>query len=1090
MTNRPHLNTTVAAELLTQMSFRCIGPPRGGRVVAVAGDPEDPAVFYFGSVAGGVWKTQDAGITWINMSDGWFATSSVGALTVSDSDPNVIYVGMGEATIRGDVSHGDGIYRSSDGGQTWEHLGLEATRHISEIIVHPRDPDRVLVAAFGHAFGPNPERGVYRSDDGGRSWDLVLHVSEKSGAADLAVDPRNPEVIYASMWEGHRNFWEMSSGGPDSGLWRSTDGGDTWTELTGNEGLPPGLWGKVGLAASPARAGRVWALIESVDEPGLYRSDDSGQTWKLVSDRNDLRYRPWYYMHVFADPVDADTVYVNNLNLWRSNDGGQTFTQIGTPHSDNHDLWIDPADPRRMIQSNDGGANVSFNGGASWSSIYNQLTAQLYTVTTDNREPYYHVYGTQQDNSSIAVPSDTNDDVIAWTDCYPAGTGESGFMAVDPTDDDIVYVGAIGSSPGGGGALQRYDHRTGQIQLVNVWPEAHGGIGPGELTYRFPWTFPIVFSPHDPGLLYTAGNVVFRTTDQGHSWEPISPDLSRNDPEKLVASGGPITKDTSGAEHYCSVSTLRESPHEPGVLWAGSDDGLVHVTRDGGANWSNVTPPELPEWAFVRTVEPSSHDPATVYVAATRYKLDDTTPYVFKTNDNGASWTSITGQGAGSLPDETIVRVIREDPEVAGLLYLGTETGLFLSSDDGASWIRWNGDGLPVVPIYDLTIKGDDLVMASHGRSFWILDDLTPLRSLAELDGSGPVHLFTPPQAWRVLPNLFADFTPSEGRGYGIGLSKVAIFDAGRDDQTNQVTRSFLDAGTSGPEGAALHYPLDSAVFEADDLALTLTVSDESGQVVRRLTAKPAGWDKLSDEEQAFNPGPWLPTQAGLNQFVWDLRHEGAHRLLGNKTAGEAAKGPLVLPGRYRLELSVEHGGQASTSEGWVDVVNDPRVEVGEETLVEQLQVLLSVRDKVSEAHQAVERIRSVREQLEAWLPRLASDNGSGDSTAGSNGVAAAAETADQVMNQLADIEGELIKPGEHRDTFGLNDRARLNEKLAALIPVIASADARPTTQVAKLVEVHSSQIDEQLARLEQLETGDVARLNQQIAEAQIPAIS
>ena len=744
----PSPTPSLIDQLLDAMRFRCIGPPRGGRVVAVAGDPVEPAVFYFGAVAGGIWKTEDAGTTWENVSDGYLKTSSVGALAVSDSDPNVIYAGMGESTIRADVSHGDGVYKSTDRGRSWVHLGLADTRHVSEIRIHPRDPDRVYVAALGHAFGPNPERGVYRSTDGGAGWERVLYPDERAGrispsrcdgtgAADLALDVRNPTILYASLWTVHRNFWELASGGPGSGLWRSTDSGTTWTEITPNLGLPASaVLGKIGVAASPARSGRVWALVESDTAPGLYRSDDFGETWTLASDRQDLRYRPWYYMHVFADPQDEDTVYVNNLQMWKSTDAGAHFTPVPTPHGDNHDLWIDPRDNRRMIQGNDGGANVSFNAGVSWSSVYNQLTAQLYTVDTDGRAPHYLVYGTQQDNSSIGVPSSTNDGAITWADCRVAGTGESGYVAVDPRDPDVVYVGAVGSSPGGGGALQRYDHRTGQIRLVNVWPEHHGGIGPGELKYRFGWTFPIRFSPHDPNVLYTGGNRVFRSTDEGQSWEPISPDLTRAAVDKLGPSGGPITLDTSGAEHYCTLYALAESPHEPGVLWAGSDDGPVHLSRDGGRSWRDVTPPDLPEWSFVRTVEPSPHAPGTLYLAATRYKLDDPAPYLYRTADYGGSWQAITGSGDLAIPADDFTRVIRADPHCPGVLYAGTETGLHVSLDDGATWRRWRSN-FPVTPVYDLKVEGADLVVATHGRSFWILDDLTPLHQEASGTGGG-----------------------------------------------------------------------------------------------------------------------------------------------------------------------------------------------------------------------------------------------------------------------------------------------------------------------------------------------------------------
>ena len=814
--------------LLDAMRLRCIGPPRGGRVVAVAGDPCEPAVFYFGAVAGGVWKTEDAGVTWANVSDGYFRTSSVGALAVSDSDPSVIYAGMGESTIRTDVSHGDGVYKSTDHGRTWVHLGLADTRHVSEIRIHPRDPDRVWVAAQGHAFGPNPERGVYRSTDGGAHWEQVLYTSERAGAADLALDVRNPTVLYASLWEAHRNFWELASGGPGSGLWRSTDAGATWTEITENLGLPASATlGKIGVAASPARSGRVWALVESDAAPGLYRSEDFGETWTLASDRQDLRYRPWYYMHVFADPQDADTVYVNNLRMWRSTDAGAHFTRIPTPHGDNHDLWIDPNDSRRMVQGNDGGANVSFNAGASWSTIYNQLTAQLYTVDTDARAPHYLVYGTQQDNSSIGVPSGTNDGAITWEDCRIAGTGESGYVAVDPKDPDVVYVGAIGSSPGGGGALQRYDHRTGQVRLVNVWPEHHGGMGPGELKYRFGWTFPIRFSRHDPDVLYAGGNQLFRSTDEGQSWTPISPDLTRAAPDKLGPSGGPITRDTSGAEHYCTLYAFAESPHEPGVLWTGSDDGLVHLSRDGGGSWHDVTPPDLPDWAFIRTVEPSPHDPAALYLAATRYKLDDNAPYLFKTDDYGESWQAITGAGGeAAIPDDDFVRVVRADPACPGVLYAGTETGLHVSLDDGATWRRWRSN-LPVTPVYDLKVEGTDLVVATHGRSFWILDDLTPLhREAVAAVGGGtggadtgadteagaghglePIRLYAPRSTWRLLPGVMDFISAREGKDYSIGLGKPTTFVATRDD-SGQVRRQFLDSGEAAPAGAIVYYAL------------------------------------------------------------------------------------------------------------------------------------------------------------------------------------------------------------------------------------------------------------------------------------------
>ena len=1067
------LDTPVAKDLLDQMRFRCIGPTRGGRCVAVAGDPNRPAVFYFGAVAGGVWKTEDAGTTWRNVSDGFLGTSSVGALAVSASDPNVIYAGMGESCIRSDVSHGDGVYRSGDGGRTWTHCGLADTRHIGEIRIHPKDPHRVYVAALGHAFGPNSERGLYRTTDGGKNWERILYRSDKAGAVDVSFDPHNPETIFATTWQTHRNFWELSSGGPDSGLWKSTDAGDTWSEITSNLGLGEEvIVGKIGVTASPAKAGRVWALVEASNAPGLYRSDDSGETWKLVNDEATLRYRPWYYMHVFADTQDADTVYVNNLEMWKSTDAGKSFTRLATPHGDNHDLWIDPTDNQRMIQGNDGGANVSFNAGESWSTVYNQLTAQMYTVTTDNREPYYYVYGTQQDNSSIAVPSGANDGAIVWADCYPAGSGESGFMAVHPEDPNIVFVGAVGSSPGGGGSLQRYDHKSGQIRLVNVWPQAHGGIGPGDLDYRFPWTYPILFSPHDSTVVYTAGNVVFRSTDQGHTWEPISPDLSRNDPEKLRASGGPITKDTSGAEHYCTVATLRECPLEPGVLWAGSDDGLVHVSRDGGANWDDVTPPDLPEWTFIRTVEPSPHTAGTVYVAATRYKLDDVTPYLYRTTDYGQTWEAITGDGDDAMPPEEIVRVIRADPHRAGLLYVGTETGIFVSTDDGAGWRRWRSN-FPVTPVYDLTIKGDDLVIATHGRSFWIVDDLTPLYQLMDGEPDGATRLFKPRDTWRILPSLFEPWITTEGKDYWVSLGKSATFHA-ETDETGQPVRVYLDAGESGPRGAVVVYVLDE---EAAGSSVALEFVDDEGQMVRRIGPKPAGRDEMSDDEKAMHSGPWITTKAGVNRFVWDLRHEGAAKVLGNKLGGEANQGPMVVPGTYRARLVIiKESGDTATWEETFTVKNDPRVEVSQEHLEEQLEALLGIRDHISRAHMAVTTIRSIKRQLAQWRER---------SDLGEEGHRA----ADALETKLHEIEDMLMVPGEHKDVFGLNQPSRLCEKLASVMPIIASADAMPTRNSLQVASKYSAEIDEQLAKLDEVFENELAAFNALMADVDLPAV-
>ena len=630
--------STVDPTYLSQIKYRCIGPSRGGRVVAVAADPKNPAVYYFGAVAGGVWKSDDAGQFWTNVSDGFFKTSSVGALAVAQSDPNVIYAGMGETTIRIDVSHGDGVYKSTDAGRSWRHMGLKETRHIGKIRIHPDNPDHLYVAALGHAFKDNPERGVYRSVDGGENWQLVLHVSEGAGAVDLSMDPNNPRILFASIWQARRTFWSINSGGPDCGIWRSMDGGDTWEKVSENKGMPDCTLGKMGVAISPAQSGRVWAMIEAEGRKrGLYRSDDFGDTWKKVSSNPDLGWRPWYYEHVIAHPTDPETVWVMNMNAWKSIDGGQNFTMFPVPHGDTHDLWIDPQNPDRMIGADDGGAFVSLNGGKSWSSIYNQLTAQFYHVAVDNQYPYL-VYGSQQDNSSIAVPSQTGNGSINWGDCYPPGTAESGYVAPHPEDPNIVYVGAIGSSSGGGDALQRYDHRTKQIQLVNVWPEPYHDGNTAEV--RFQWTYPIVFSPQDPGVLYATGNKVFRSDNEGHSWEAISPDLTYADPETMGVSG-PLTMDTAGAEMYATIFSFMASAHRPGVLMAGSDDGLVHVTLDNGEDWANVTPAGLPKFSQVTMIAESPHTAGTVYMTVARHKMGDYAPYVYKTTDFGKNWELI-----------------------------------------------------------------------------------------------------------------------------------------------------------------------------------------------------------------------------------------------------------------------------------------------------------------------------------------------------------------------------------------------------------------------------------------------------------------
>ena len=1071
---------TLAPGSIGALRWRCIGPPRGGRVVAVAGHPTESAIFYFGACAGGVWKTDDGGTYWENISDGFFNTAAIGAIAVAESDPNVIYAGTGETTIRIDVSYGDGVYKSTDGGKTWAHAGLTETRHIGSIRIHPRDADLVYVAALGHAFGPNEERGVFRSRDGGKTWTKVLYRSEKAGAADLAMDVNNPRILYATMWEAHRNFWELSSGGPGSSFYKSTDGGDTWTELTDNPGLPKGMKGKMGVAVSPAKPDRVWAIIEA-EKGGLHRSDDGGKTWKLLTANRDLWHRPFYYCHIYADPQDPDTVYILNLKMWKSTDGGHTFTEVTTPHGDNHDLWIDPHNPRRMIEGNDGGACVSFNGGDTWSTIYNQLTSQFYRIDTDNRFPY-RVYATQQDNSSISVPSATEYGGIHWVDCYPVGTGESGDIVVHPDDPDIAYIGAVGSSPGGSGVLQRYDHRTRQIQLINVWPEEYMGWGPKDLKYRFSWTFPILLSPHDSNVLYVAGNRVFRSTNEGSSWEAISPDLTRNDVTKLGPSGGPITKDASGAEHYATVYAFVESPHESGVFWAGSDDGLIHISRDGGQTWRNITPPDLIAWSLISNIEASPHDAATAYVAVTRYKLDDYQPYLYKTDDYGQTWQNISG----SFPDGEITRVIREDPVRPSLLYVGTETGVHFSLDDGENWQRLQNN-LPIVPVYDLKIKDGDLVAGTHGRSFWILDDLTPLRQLPAEGGQSPTHLFPPHSTVRRWMQWgFGMFRSEAGKNYMMALGAAATF-YNEKLPDGERRRRYLDAGEGPPQGVIVYYLLG----ETPPDPLTLTFLDAEGEVIKTFTNKTDDSDNTEAHgtNSEAKPDRYIPAGPGLNRFVWDMRYPDAQEVSVDpisdqpKTAPlvppeKPKNGPLASPGTYQVQLKA--GDQTQTQS--FELRKDPRVTAIQEDLDAQFQLWRRIRDKLSETNEAINRLRRMQRQVRAWTCHA---KGMGEA-----GNEAVSEAAAALGEKLKGIEAELIQI----EANSIGDRIRLptqlSGKLAGLISVVSIADAAPPQQVYDVFEHLSAQVDEQLTQLQSLIEEDVGAFNDLIREAGVPAIA
>ena len=1041
--------------------WRCIGPFRGGRVVTVAGHPTELGTFYFGACAGGVWKTEDAGQYWENISDGYFNTASVGALAVSEADPNVIYAGMGEATIRIDVSHGDGVYKSTDAGRSWKHIGLDDTRHIGKLRIHPSDPDTVYVAALGHAFGRNEQRGVFRSTDGGENWERVLFVSDKAGAVDLSIAPNNPRIIYASIWEAYRSFHMMSSGGEDSGIWRSLDGGDSWENISANKGLPAGILGKVGIAASPAQSGRVYALVEH-EEGGMYRSDDHGDSWNFVARNNDIISRAWYYMHLTPDPQDADTVYVNNLRFWKSIDGGRSYQMIGTPHGDNHDLWIDPRNPKRMVQGNDGGACVSFNGGASWSSIFNQPTAQFYHVAADNREPYF-VYGTQQDNSSVAVPSRNEKSSLMWLDGFIAGSGESGYIAIKPDDDNIVFVGAIGSSPGGGNCLQRYDHGSKQLRLVTTWPEVTSGEAAADYQYRFAWTYPIVFSPHDPDTLYIGGNLIFKSTDEGHSWQPISPDLTRADPTTLQITGGPVNREGASAEVYATVFALAESAHEPGVIWAGSDDGLVHITKDNGETWVDITPSELPEWSMVSTLELSPHDPATCYLAALRYKHDDYAPYLYKTTDYGQTWSRINA----GIADDDFARVIRCDPARPGLLYAGTETGVYVSFDDGASWQPFQLN-LPVAPIHDLLVKNSDLVAATHGRSFWILDDLTRLQQLSDGVQDCEAMLLKPRDTQRILESIDGRrLVDQPGKTYMSSTGVSAAY-THRTTPENVVERKFLDSGENLPRGVLVTYFLQDAPADK----IKLSISDADGTLLHEFSSMDES-DRQRHKEKPDKTIVYLNAQTGWNRFVWDMRLPTSPALNGKDPQFERMPGPTVPPGKYQMSLSV--GGEVFTKH--FDLIKDATSSASGEELQEQFDLLVKIHDCYSHATETVNSMRRYRGQLGSLKDRLADSADHAD----------LANSAGELADRVREIETKIFVPDLSEGWAGrVNQGTDSLRRLSGLPSVVGLGEFPPTLQSYQVFDKLSGAIQTQIDAFESLRVGELAAFNRDLEERDV----
>ncbi len=1039
-------------DLFNSMSFRLVGPFRGGRVTAVAGVPGDPMTYYMGSTGGGVWKTTDGGATWRNVSDTLrelepkpepavmgdvdqklvengllrlpvgglepnagaarrerrggdaFGVASIGAIAVAPSDPNVVYVGTGSACLRGNISPGDGVYRSTDAGDTWRYLGLPQAGQIGHIVVHPTDPDIVYVAVLGHAFGPNPERGVYRSTNGGLTWSKVLFVSAEAGAVDLTMDPTNPRVLYAATWQAKRTPWTMISGGPGSGLYKTVDGGNTWVKLT--EGLPEGTLGKIGIAVSPSAPQRVWALVEA-DKGGLFRSDDGGEKFRRVADNRELIQRAWYYTHVAADPEDPNTLYVMNAMFWRSVDGGKTFTPIRTPHGDNHALWINPNDPKNMIEGNDGGATVSFNGGRTWSTLDNQPTAELYRVTVDDQQPYW-LYSGQQDNTAVAIPNRAPGGSISREDWYEPAGCESATVAVDPENPDITYGGCYG------GSISRFNRALGHSEEITAWPELAVGQQAKDLRYRFQWNAPIRISSHDPKVLYHCANVVLRSTDEGATWTEISPDLTRNDVTKQGYAGEPITRDNTGVEVYGTIFAFEESPVNAGELWAGSDDGLVHLSLDNGATWKDITPKGMPEWGTVNMIELDTHNPSRALIAVHRYRLDDFRPYIFRTDDYGATWKLLT-DGRNGIPADHFVRVVREDPEQPGLLYAGTEFGLYVSFDDGASWRPFQLD-LPVTPVTDLAVKRGDLVVSTQGRSFWILDDLSPLRQLASQPGIGEPHLFDPRSAVEWVD------------GSGGRPARGAV-------------------GRNPPFGAIIHYALPEGFAKGEAKKapeVKLEILDQDGTVLRTLSSTkpehqaPSLWRRLFPElvEPAL-----LDARPGANRYVWNLRLEDPNLVEGTVLWGRIA-GPEVPPGRYQARLTVGGWSQTAT----FDVAPDPRLDAPPGAAEERFELARSIWQALDRDADALRRLRSVRSQVGELASRV-----------GGKDVEAAAKAIEEALTA---IETKLTQPKVESSQDMLNFTSQLDNQLVDLQSAVESAEGRPTVASRERFGELSAQLD------------------------------
>jgi photosystem II stability/assembly factor-like uncharacterized protein len=1001
--------------------YRLVGPFRGGRSDAVAGSYKTRNTFYFGATGGGVWKTIDAGANWKNVSDKYFG-GTIGAVAVAPGDESIVYVGEGENTLRGNVSEGlEGMWRSSDGGRSWKNIGLKDARHIVQIVIDPQNPDIVWVAAMGHLFGPNSERGVFKTTDGGKTWKKTLFVNNDTGCSDLVMEPGNPSVLYAGMWHVRRTPYSMESGGEGSGLYKSTDGGETWKNLTTKKGLPAGTWGVVNVAVAPSNTDKIYALIENA-KGGLFMSEDGGETWNLTSSDNNIRQRAWYYNKVYVDPKNEDLVYCPNVELMRSADGGKTFKSVSTPHSDHHDLWIDPEDGRRMIIADDGGAQISFDAANTWSTLSNQPTAQIYRVTTDNAFPY-RILGAQQDNSALRIRSRSSSPAgITEADWESTAGAESGFIVADPLNPDIVYGGNYG------GYISRLDHKTGENRAVNVWPDNPMGAGADVLKYRFQWNFPIFFSPNNPKRLYTAGNHLFVTENEGQTWDVISPDLTTNDKTRQAPSGGPITKDNTSVEYYCTIFAAAESSIETDLLWTGSDDGLIYVSKDAGKNWKNVTPPAAGKWMMWNCIETDPFKKGTAYFVGTKYKLDDFTPYIFKTEDYGETWKLITN----GIDHMHFTRTLRADKKRPGLLYAGTEYGMYISYNDGESWSKFQLN-LPMVPVTDLTIKNNDLIVATQGRAFYVIDDLTLVQQKADAIPTENLKVFPVNDAYR-----------TEGGGRRGGRNRRAV---------------VHNAGENPPNGVVFNYYLKQAT---DSSKVSVTIFDKQNKIIKtfRKKAKEAG-DKID-----FN--------AGMNQFVWDMQYPPGETVEGLILWNGGVGSVKAAPGKYMARFRFE---KDSVDVPFV-IKPNPLYKMTEADYDAQVGFLLKIRNKYNEVQTAIKNIRAIRTQINDFTSRMSK-----------GGTKDIQTMADSINKKITAIEEALYQTKSKSGQDVLNFPIRLNDKLAGLYGVASSGENPPSKQAVETFNDLGGQSDVQLAKLKKVMTEDLPALNKLIATKQVPVI-